>query len=134
MVFIRADWEVCSPLSVGGSSYDTYVDSKDVWRSICGPSACEAFHAYGAKGQLPAIYRGDWNVIALSNVSASFDGFWCSANLSTWQHWTHGQDLHTKQVKADPSYSVDNVLKKAEAMLWSTAEVNAVDTPNVFVI
>ena len=117
-LLIKAGWALCSPLSVGGSSYDTFVDSSAAWRSICGPQACEAFEGPGAKGQKPAIYRGDWNVAALSDSSASFDKFWCAANLTSWRNWTHGQDMHTTQLSASPIYSLDNVIKKAHHMLW----------------
>jgi len=35
-IFIQAGWKLCQHLTVGGSSYDTFVDPQRVWTPICG--------------------------------------------------------------------------------------------------
>jgi len=133
-IFIQAGWKLCQHLTVGGSSYDAFVDPQRVWTPICGQQTCEAFWAPKdpQTGQKPANYHGDHNIVASSAASVDWRTLWCGYDFETWRNNTH-QDASTVLLKDDPDWTPDAVIDRARRLLHMESSDLDVFDSSVFV-
>ena len=139
-LFVHGGWTLCAaPPGAGGGSFDTYIDSDFMWRSICGNDKClPLWQANNETHQTSpgmckklthgcklTILRSDHNTMVFNStgaasVSPDFSHYFCDMNLSQWQGRTHA-DEHTQIVHGGGkhgAWSPDAVLAKARQLIF----------------